>query len=930
MTILVGRDAETAQLGVSLSKLVSGRGGIAWIEGEPGIGKSAMADELTRAAARAGCQVLRGSGDELMRSFPLRMIADAFDVSARSADTARAEIARLLRGELVDGVAFDPVLAAGERVLDLVDRATARQPVLLVLEDLHWADEPSLLLCHRMARAVDQIPLLMVFTSRPPAARTTVARLRALLRERPGVHLDLGPLSPAATLALATGLVEGAPGPRLVEELDRAGGNPLYLREMLEAMLRDGALERTGDVYELRVDADTVPPSLLAAIGRRLDALSEPTVVVLRLAALLRREFDLAHWAEVSGRPVTELAAATQEAITAGVLADTGERLTFRHDVLRQALADQLPEAVRAGLHRHAARMLADADAGLDEVSPHLAATAGPLDAWALTWLAGLPECRLQAAAEVSADLLARATAQSGLPEPVYEALLARYALTLFWLGRDERACEVAVEVLRRTTDQEFETRLRILAVRAAGRSRRFTDALQLAEPSSPDLPLRWQARLRSWRALILLSLGRFDEGSAQAHQALAESESCADPLGVSYAHNALAFVAAEPDQLHHIDAALASLDQDVESADLKQLLTANRLFCVLLNGPREEYDKALTLALRCAETAGSMRAGVVFAEAAYASYMCGRWDDAVAYADRPDQELLTNPTIAYVHAVVALVAMHRDDRATAEARLNTGGFLVPADRDRWISASGPVAEALAMLAELRGDPAGSLAVWARYLELPPGTARSSRCVEAAELVRVALAQGDLATAYAALAPVTADPDPSPLRALVIRCCQAMVARDPAELIEVAADYGRWDWPRYRARALEEAAVLLAARGDLDDARAVFADALNAWLDLGAAWDARRVEARLRPSGVRRGPRTVRRRATHGWEALTPSERHVARLVAKGLSNPDIAAELFVSRNTVQTHVSRVLSKLQMRSRIELVQQADTIEQVES
>ncbi|MFI7609244.1 AAA family ATPase [Micromonospora sp. NPDC049366] len=926
--MMIGRDLESASLRDVVTKLEHGRGGIAWLEGEPGIGKTALADRMARDAAVAGCQVFRGSGDELMRAFPLRMIADALGVSTRSPDPARSAIARLLRGEPGDEGAFDPVLAAGERMLELVDRISARGPVLLVLEDLHWADEPSLLLCHRLARAVDQIPLLLALTSRPTGARTTPARLRGLLPERPGLQLDLAPLGTADVLELATRLVDGVPGPRLRAELERAGGNPLYLREMVAAMVRDGGLEQRGQVRELREDAATVPPSLLAAIRRRLASLSEPTVGALRLGALLRREFDMCRWAEVSGRPATELAEVAEEAIAAGVLAGAGDRLTFRHDVIRQALIDQLPAAVRVGLHRHVAHTRAVAGAGVDEVAPHLAATAGPLDGWALDWLAGLPEAMLYASADVSADLLARSTASPVPSAALHEALLTRLALTLFWLGRDEQACQVAVQVLQRTTDRELASRLRIMAVRAAARIHRFEDALELAEPASTDLAPRWRARLGAWRALILVHVGRLDEAVAAAHQALAEAQACGDSLGIGYAHNALSYLAAEADQLDHIDAALAALSDDVESTELKLLLTGNRLRSLLLEASRAEVDAALAQALRWAEQAGSMRAGVLFAQATNASYWYGRWDDAVAYADRPDQDLLANPSMSYLHAIVALVALHREDQATAEARLRAGGFLDPADQHRWVGAFGSVAQAVAMLAEARGDLATGLAVRAVYLDLPPGPARTSRCDEAPYLVRTALAVGDRATAEAAVAAVAADPDPAPYRALTIRCCQAMISGDPDELRAVAQVYAQRQWPLHHAFVLEELASRLAERGD-PAARSVFAEALSGWHDLGATWDVRRVEARLRPFGVRRGPRTVRRRPTQGWDALTPAERHVARLVAKGLSNPDIAAELILSRNTVQTHVSRVLTKLQMRSRIELIQQGGVVDRAE-
>jgi len=145
---------------------------------------------------------------------------------------------------------------------------------------------------------------------------------------------------------------------------------------------------------------------------------------------------------------------------------------------------------------------------------------------------------------------------------------------------------------------------------------------------------------------------------------------------------------------------------------------------------------------------------------------------------------------------------------------------------------------------------------------------------------------------------------------------------DADGLLMAAEDYLRRGWPLQLAGALEEAAVRLAEAGDDGRARDAFNGSLKAYFELGADWDLRRVEARLRPFGVRRGPRSLRRRATSGWESLTTAESRVAGLVARGLSNPDIATELFLSRRTVQTHVSNILAKLNLSSRLEIVREA--------
>ncbi len=124
--------------------------------------------------------------------------------------------------------------------------------------------------------------------------------------------------------------------------------------------------------------------------------------------------------------------------------------------------------------------------------------------------------------------------------------------------------------------------------------------------------------------------------------------------------------------------------------------------------------------------------------------------------------------------------------------------------------------------------------------------------------------------------------------------------------------------PFERAQSLEDAAVLLARARRTAQARDRLNEAVGIYAALGAGWDIRRADTRVRPYGVRRGVRGTRKRPSFGWDALSPTELKVARMVAKGMSNPEIASDLFLSRRTVQTHVSHILGKLGVHSRVEI------------
>jgi DNA-binding CsgD family transcriptional regulator len=197
-------------------------------------------------------------------------------------------------------------------------------------------------------------------------------------------------------------------------------------------------------------------------------------------------------------------------------------------------------------------------------------------------------------------------------------------------------------------------------------------------------------------------------------------------------------------------------------------------------------------------------------------------------------------------------------------------------------------------------------------------------------LVRLAQAagDGDLATAAAAAATAeaaasaAASGTPVAVKEALARHCRGLVDDDPGQLQSAAACLAATGRPWPGAAALEDAAVLLAMQGDATAARRALTAASEVYARLGASWDLRRAAARLQPFGIAPLGGAARLRPATGWVALTPTELKVARLVAEGLSNPDIAAQLFLSRNTVQTHVSHILAKLSARSRAQIIAEA--------
>jgi DNA-binding NarL/FixJ family response regulator len=232
---------------------------------------------------------------------------------------------------------------------------------------------------------------------------------------------------------------------------------------------------------------------------------------------------------------------------------------------------------------------------------------------------------------------------------------------------------------------------------------------------------------------------------------------------------------------------------------------------------------------------------------------------------------------------------------------------------------------ARAAQAEQRGGPVAGLAVLADLLVEDGGPDLFNRHVWLPDMARLALATGQARLARRALVAAEADVEAEalPRRVAAARYIRALLDSDVATLLELASRNEELANPLAAGQCYEEAAVLLAQDGNQAEARAALTRAAAIYTDLDARWDIRRADARLRATGIRRGPNSVRRQPTTGWDALTLTEQRVAALVAQGLSNPDIGTELLISRRTVQTHVSHILTKLGHSSRIEIAREAD-------
>ncbi len=195
---------------------------------------------------------------------------------------------------------------------------------------------------------------------------------------------------------------------------------------------------------------------------------------------------------------------------------------------------------------------------------------------------------------------------------------------------------------------------------------------------------------------------------------------------------------------------------------------------------------------------------------------------------------------------------------------------------------------------------------------------------ELVDAVRLAVHNGEMAVAREGTARVEALAAGSdiPHRLAAALFCRGLIEGDAGLLLGAAERYQEAGRPLSRATALEAAAVGFVRDADPVSAQAAFTRALDAYAALNASWDIARLQAQFRGFGIRRGPQIRHRQARQGWDSLTPTEAKIAALVVEGMSNPKIAAQLFLSPRTVATHVSHILTKLEVHSRIDIAREA--------
>ena len=919
---LLERDAALARVDGAFDQLAAGMGSVVVVEGVAGIGKTELLAAVGAGARARGFGILRARGSEFEVEIAFGVARQLFEPMLRAA--SREERRRLL-----DGVA-----RVGARALGLdegeppADRFAAihglywlcanrceRGPVVVAIDDVQWADDPSLAWLGYVARRVSDLPLLLLLGLRSGDLGGERAGLAQVVGGGGLQRLVLGPLSAAAVGEIVRGqLDEGAEESFCAAVSELSGGNPLFVREFLAAAREEGLPAGVGSVPALeRIAPAAVGPSVLARLARS----GAESVALGRAVAVLGAGAEVMLAARLADLDPT-VAELTADRLAAAQILAPVRPLEFFHPLIGAAVLEDIAPGARRVAHRRAAALLEDQGRGsLARVAAHLLACGPAGDRWVVQRLGDAAREALERGApEVAASYARRALAEP--PAEVDRAALllllgiaewragqldaiAHLEQALAAAGSDHRALvrasgwsalayyvsdqtENAVEVLERAlatvggTDSALALRLEAnIAITGMTNERTAPEAVRRAGLLHGRLrtlahpPVNLLA-VAAWRA------ARVDNCAAEA-QELAERALACEPYPPS------------------LDLALTLLG------------VLLRLEC---------YDALQRLCddlLRSARRRGSMQElAAISAWRAGASYDRGALADAEADARWVVE---SGAEVYRMRAAAELirVLIERDELQEAEDALDQ--LLDPRT-----SCSLEVPPFLFARAQLRGaqgrlqEALDDFLECGRRYERLGQTGRAAMWWAEAALTRVALGNAGEARPLASEQLELARTFGRPRQlGISLRACGLVEGGDTGlELLAGAVNtLERSQSPLELARALSDYGAALRRAGRRVQARAE----LERALDLAHHCGARRIAARAREELIAAGAKP-RRDAITGRDALTAAELRVARLAAEGLTNREIAQALFVTIRTVTTHLGHVYQKLEISGREQL------------
>jgi DNA-binding CsgD family transcriptional regulator len=923
---LLERERELVAVGELLE-----RGGAVLVEGRAGIGKSALLEAACRRAASVGREVLRARGSELEAGFAFGVVRQLFERRLASAeederdrllDGSAGAVRSLLLGELVEKSAFDTSFAVLHGLYWLAVNLADREPLLIVVDDAHWADEPSLRWLAHLAPRLEGPAVALLVALRPSRPKLPGVWLEALFAEA-SVVVRPELLSEGAVGAI----VHGALGPKATEELCAAmwaasGGNPLYLAELLRAaQLQDRPLAELDPAELMAGGRKGVARRVLAGVR----GLHQRALPLAQALAVLGDGCELRHAAGIAGVEASEAISLAARLVRLEVLA-ADDPPRFIHPVVRDAVEGSLGSDGRDGLHRTVARVLHADGAPPGQVAAHLVGVRPVGDRWVVERLReAAREAMRGGAPAAAAGLLGRALSEP--PPNVQRVDVLREAARAEASAGRETACVQLEEALRLASDPRQRAEIALEVAEAYAALFQWVEAVDvieraLAELGDTDEALT--ARLEGELVVCGLHDARRASRVAPVLERLASRSLAGSAVEALAVARGMAMVlagrpageAAAPLEEALGRSAPRAENWDTRAALLWSLVTAERFTPVEL---------ALEPMVAEVDYSGSARGLVAtYSTLGLLKLRLGALPEADAAARvalRVLQEGDFAPGLAFAATVLADVAVEAGQLDEAQALIEllpqegwpagVGTVLIPAARGRLRLAQGRPVDALddfqTCAAMFSPDVWGTEMRDVGYLHARAGAAQA--------LLRLGEHQAAREMAQAELADVRGLGAPRALGIALRVAGLAEGGEDGLALLHESVASLR-DSPALleRAHSLTELGAALRRAGQRAASRDPLADGLELAVRCGARRLAGRAREELRATGAR-----PRREWRTGVESLTPSELRIVRLAAEGRTNREIAHELYVTLKTVEGHLSRAYAKLGIEGRAELL-----------
>ncbi len=914
-SLIRGREAEWDLILDLLDSTRRGKSRVLLLEGESGAGKSLLLGAARDAASAQGFAVAAAAADELSRFTPLAPLLMALSESQVGPGNPQRPIAG--RAPWSPG-----------NIWARLEELASAGPVLVSIDDLHWADPATLHTLRALPGMLAPYSLSWVLAGNIQRGNQEAGLLFEILEREGAARARLQPLADEAQVALMADVLGAVPDTSLVELAACAAGNPFMLTEFLRGLLDESAIRIAEG--RARLISPRVPRRFQSVVRSRLSRLAPRTRQLLETGAVLGRSFRLEDIAAMLGESPGSLLAPVEEALSARIVIATPDAIAFQHDLIWRVVAKALPKPVRQALHRQAGEMLLARGGSAVPAAHHLLAGARRGDAVVLGGLDSAAADALRTSPQAAAELAVRALeltlpADPGRPARTVTAVRALTAAGLWEeagaLGRSalavpmparasaplrcalaslhaigDRPAEGLIEAERILADPELPVDVHddakvvmlqaLTGLRDNQRGAEVARAI-LAAPSGK----RGEAGVA---ALLVLALGMWDAGLvADALRLAAEAvrTETGDPSQAQLLHPDL-FLASRLIDIHRFTAAEAIVNSGDRmdapapiswSAASPDVLRARM---ALAAGRLEEAAAEAGLALGVASVAGT-RLHSSMARSILATVALRQGDLHMAA-----RQIAGSPAPIY-HFVSAYEAARSD--------------LVSAQVEDAHHGPGAALRRLARIYEEIHEH--------RYLLM-------SDPASAPWLVRVALAAGDKERAEAVAAVATEIHHRNPTVPVLHACADHArgILESDRLYLEQAVTLHEDPWAR--ASAAEDLGALLAAAGNSTDAVRCLDSALEGYGGTGAERDAARIRRRLRRLGIRRRHWAAVKRPLTGWDSLTATERSTSELVAQGLTNQQVADQLFISVHTVAFHLRQVFRKLGIRSRVELARVA--------